>query len=273
VADDLAEIVYAIKKYPDLELVIDVTEVRGALTTPEWDFIGYFLKCLDKEKVKYTLVELKKFDIVYINDFTLLAFPFHSGARLDMLAEFFKKHVTNPKEEAHKKVFVSRGKMNWRDPLKDAVNFSYIDDNRIDNHSEIEQVFKDLGFEIVYPEDFKNFQEQVDYFYKVKVMASLTSSGMVNGVFMQPGGTMIELVTPLITQSPVVSNEYLKNNGIDPKEYELDLNTVQEIHMFYHNLAFFKEHTYIGIPNYFRSSDKVRKFIDANPSLKEMLEK
>jgi len=273
VADDLAEIVYAINKYPDLELIIDLTEVRGALTTPEWDFIGYFLKCLDKEKVKYTLVELKKFDIVYINDFTLLAFPFHSGARLDVLAEFFKKHVTNPKEEAHKKVFVSRGKMNWRDPLKDAVNFSYVDDNRIDNHSEIEQVFKDLGFEVVYPEDFKNFQEQVDYFYKVKVMASLTSSGMVNGVFMQPGGTMIELVTPLITQSPVVSNEYLKNNGIDPKEYELDLNTVQEIHMFYHNLAFFKEHTYIGIPNYFRSSDKVRKFIDANPGLKEMLQK
>jgi hypothetical protein len=84
---------------------------------------------------------------------------------------------------------------------------------------------------------------------------------------------MIELVTPLITQSPVVSNDYLKNSGIDPKEYELDLNTVQEIHMFYHNLAFFKEHTYIGIPNYFRSSDKIREFIDTNKGLKEMLER
>lgn len=273
VADDLAEIVYAMYKYPDLELVLDVSEVRGALSTPEWDFVGYFLKCLDKQKVKYTLVDFTKFDVIYINDFTLLAFPFHSGARLDMLSEFFKKYVTKPKQEPYRKVFVSRGKMKWRDPLANAVNFSYKDDNRIDDHSKIEQVFMDLGFEIVYPEDFKNFQEQLDFFYSVKVMASLTSSGMVNGVFMPPGGVVVEVVTPLITQSPVVSNQYLKEHNIDPKDYELDLNTVQEIHMFYQNLSFFKEHTYIAIPNYFRKSDKVREFIDANPGLKEMLQK
>jgi hypothetical protein len=273
IADDLAEIVYVIDKYPNAELIINVADIRGGLSKPEWDFVGFFLRCLDDKKVKYTLVELSKFDVIYMNNFTMLTFPFHSGARLDMLSDFFKKYVSNPKQKAYRKVYVSRGKMPWRDQSENAVNFSYQDDNRIDNHQKIEKIFVDLGFEIVYPEDFKTFQDQLDFFYSVKTLASLTSSGIVNAVFMQPGGNIVELVTPLITQSPVVNDVYLMENGIDPKDYELDLNTVQEIHMFYHNLAFFKEHTYIGIPNYFRSSDKIQKFIDSNPSLKEMLEK
>jgi hypothetical protein len=154
-----------------------------------------------------------------------------------------------------------------------AENFSYPNDNRIDDHSKIEKIFLDLGFEIVYPEDFNNFQEQLDFFYSVKSLASITSSGIVNAVFMPPGGNIIEIVTPLITQSPVVSNEYLKKHNVNPTDYEIDINTVQEIHMFYHNLAFFKDHTYIGIPNYSRDSDKLQAFIDNNKILKEMLEK
>lgn len=272
IADDLAEIVYTNSKYPGSEYIIDVSEIRAGLMAKEWDFVGFFLKCLDDQKIKYTLVDLSQIDVLYINDFAPMMFPFHSGARLDLLSEFFKKYVTNPKQKPYRKVFVSRGKMPWREESEAAQNFSYKDDNRIDDHSKIEQVFVDLGFEIMYPEDFENFQEQIDFFYSVKVLASLTSSGIVNAVFMQPGGTVLELVTPLITQSPVVNTDYLKEQGIDPKDYDIDINTVQEIHMFYHNLAFFKEHTYIGIPNYFRSSDAVRKFIDNNKPLKQMLE-
>jgi hypothetical protein len=272
VADDLAEIVYANSKYPGSEFIIDVSEVRTWLSTKDWDFVGYFLKCLDDKKIKYTLIDMSQLDVIYINDFALLAFPFHSGARLDMLADFFKDYVTDPSQKAYRKVLVSRGKMPWREENKNAKNFSYKDDNRIDDHSKLEKVFEDLGFEIVYPEDFNNFQEQIDFFYSVKVMASLTSSGIVNAVFMQPEGTMVEVVTPLITQSPVVSTDYLKENGIDPKDYEIDINTVQEVHMFYHNLAFYKNHTYIAIPNYSRKSEEVRAFIDNNKPLKRMLE-
>jgi hypothetical protein len=273
IADDLAEIVYGINRYPNAELILDLSDIRSALDSKTWDFVGFFLKCLDKKKIKYTLVELSKFDVVYINNFTLLSFPFHSGARLDMLSDFFKKHVSNPKQRPYRKVYVSRGKMPWKENSKNAENFSYPNDNRIDDHSKIEKIFSDLGFEIVYPEDFNNFQEQLDFFYSVKSLASITSSGIVNAVFMPPGGNIIEIVTPLITQSPVVSNEYLKKHNVNPTDYEIDINTVQEIHMFYHNLAFFKDHTYIGIPNYSRDSDKLQAFIDNNKALKEMLEK
>jgi hypothetical protein len=273
IADDLAEIVYAIQKYPDAELIIDVSDVRGNLGQDSWDFIGFFLKCLDNKKIKYTLVELSKFDVIYMENFTLLSFPFHSGARLDLLAEFFNHYVTKPKQVPYRKVFVSRKKMPWRENTEHAENFSFKHDNRIDDHSKIEKVFEDLGFEVMYPEDFKNFQQQLDFFYSVKTLASLTSSGIVNAVFMPPGGTIIEIVTPLITKSPIVSNEYLKEHNIDPSDYEIDINTVQEIHMFYHNLAFMKEHAYVGIPNYFRDSDKVKNFIENNEALKEMLAK
>lgn len=273
IADDLAEIVYGIEKYPDAELVIDVSQVAANLGEESWDFLRFFLKCLDDQKIKYTLVDLSKFDIIYINNFTLLSFPFHSGARLDMLAEFFSQYVTNKKQVAHRKVFVSRGKLPWRDDSDSTETFSFKHDNRIDDHSKIEKVFQDLGFEIVYPEDFRNFQEQLDFFYSVKTLASLTSSGIVNAVFMQPGGTIVELVTPLITKSPIISNEYLRKHKINPSEYDVDVNTVQEIHMFYHNLAFLMEHLYVGIPNYYRDSDRIRLFIDDNAALKEMLER
>jgi hypothetical protein len=273
VADDLAEIVYALQKYPDAELVIDVSDIRGNLGEKSWDFVGFFLKCLDDKKIKYTLVELSKFDVIYIDNFTLLSFPFHSGARLDMLAEFFNQYVTNPKEIPYRKVFVSRGKMPWRKDTEHAENFSFKHDNRIEEHSKIDKVFEDLGFEIICPEDFQDFQEQLDFFHSVKTLASLTSSGIVNAVFMPPGGTVIEVVTPLITKSPVVSNQYLTKHKIDPSDYEIDINTVQEIHMFYHNLAFLRGHTYVGIPNYFRDSGKVRNFIENNEALKEMFQK
>lgn len=273
IADDLAEIVYGLSLYPDAQLILDVTDIRDSIDKPAWDFVGFFLRCLDDKKIKYTLVELSKFDVMYINNFTLLSFPFHSGARLDMLSELFEKYVTDKKQKPYRKVYVSRKKTGWKDEDPSAKSFSYSNDNRIDNHDKIEKTFFDLGFEIVYPEDFKTFQEQLDFFYSVKTLASLTSSGIVNAVFMQPEGNIVEVVTPLITSSPLINDEYLKRYKIDPKDYDIDINTVQEIHMFYHNLAFFKNHTYVGIPNYTRDSDKLQAFIDNNKALKEMLEK
>lgn len=273
IADDLAEIVYGLEIYPDAELIIDVADIRDSLDHDTWDFFGFFLRCLDSKRVKYTLVELSKFDVVYINNFALLSFPFHSGARLDLLSDFFLKQVKNKKKEPYRKVYVSRKKNGWRSENHDAVNFSYTNDNRIDDHDKIEKIFSDLGFEIVYPEDFSNFQDQLEFFYSVKTLASLTSSGIVNAVFMQPGGNLIEVVTPLITVSPVITDEYLIAHGINPKDYELSVDVVQEIHMFYHNLAFFKNHAYFGIPNYTRSSEKLLEFINNNKPLKELLEK
>ena len=271
IADDLAEIVSTILLYPDIELILDVSDIAKGIDHPTNDFFRFFLDCLEKEKIKYTLVDFSKFDIVYINDFRLISFPFHSGARLDLLYEFLKKHLKFPTSEPTKKIFISRGITMPKEASIHTKNFTYPNDNRIDSHGNLEKIFEDLGFEIVHAEHIMNFQSQLDLFMNAKTIAGLTGSGLTNAIFMKPGGTVIEIATPLITQSPLIHAEYLQSNKIDPKEFEVDVNMVQEIHTFYQNMAFFKNHTYLSIPNFNRKSEDVKAFIEASPKLKAFL--
>lgn len=271
IADDLAEIVMAMSINPDMELILNVSEVTEDIDRPSGDFVRFFLDCLDKEKIKYTLVDLNKFDILYINNFTVIEFPFHSGARLDLLSDFLGKHLKFPVGEPTRKVFVSRAVAGNKETSIHTENFSYPNDNRIDDHFNLESIFEELGFEIVYTEHIMDFDSQLELFMNSKVIAGLTGSGLTNAIFMKPGTTLIEVATPLITQSPLIHAEYFRYNGLDPKDFEIDLNMVQEIHTFYQNLAFFKNQIYISIPNFNRKSEDVRAFINASEQLKAFI--
>lgn len=268
--DDLAEIIYALTYYPDAEVILEISNVSDMLNEPHMNFFGYFLDRLAEENIKYKLVDGSKYDLVYINKFAVVDFPFHSGGRLDLLDTFMTRK-NEPSVEPFRKVFISRKMQRDKGEIEDAKNFSYHDDNRIDNHEELEKIFIDMGFEVIDAELISDFKEQMKIFKEAKIVASLTSSGLSNAVFMRNGGILVEIVTPLITQSPLANSNYFESIGIDPKDYEMDLNLVQEVHMFYHNLAFFKNHLYIGIPNYTRENKKVREFIDSHPQLKALL--
>lgn len=269
-ADDLAEVVFAMTLYPDYELVLDISNIVDGLNEPSMNFFGYFLDRLVEEGVTYTLVDSSKYDLMYINNFSVAEFPFHSGARLDLLSNFMVKPEDRV-EKPFRKVFVSRKLQGMKPDMEEAANFSYKNDTRIDNHEELEQIFIELGFEIVDAELLPDFKDQLQIFKEAKVLVSLTSSGITNSIFMNPGSTLVEIVTPLITQTPLANSVYFDSVGIDPTDYELDINVVQEVHMFYHNLAFFKNFLYVGIPNYTRENKKIREFIDAHPSLKALL--
>lgn len=268
--DDLAEIIYALTYYPKAEVILDISNVSETLNKPHMNFFGYFLDRLAEEKIEYRLVDSSKYDLIYINDFVIANFPYHSGARLDLLNTFMTRK-TETYREPFRKVLISRKLQGMKEDIESAKNFSYPNDNRIDDHEELEKIFVDLGFEILDTEVISDFEAQMKIFKETKVVVSLTSSGLSNAIFMPDGGTLVEIVTPLITQSPVVNSNYFKEIGIDPKDYEMDLNLVQEIHMFYHNLAFFKNHLYVGIPNYTREHEKIREFIESHPTLKDIL--
>lgn len=272
IADDLAEIVYALNIKPDVELIINISDVADNLERPEWDMVRFFLECLDKKKIKYTVVDFSKFDVVYIENFTNLVFPFHSGARLDMLTDFLIENVSGTiPPTGNRKLFVSRRNTMVEDFLPDAVNFSHKNDRRIDNAENLEKIFSDLGFEIVYAESLGTFEDQIRFFADARVVAGVTGSGLTNALFMRPGGVLIEISTPLITHSPMISAQYFKKNKIDPIMMSPNPNMVQEIHMFYHNLAFFKNLLYVSIPNFSRESDQIREFIESIPGLKEFI--
>lgn len=274
-ADDISEMLYALKMYPDSELIISLGLGEDNIkTNPSWHFFLFFLNCLKKKKIKYYITNLDNYDLVYVENFYNGVFPFHTGVKFDIVSDFFKEFIPPTNEPNNKKVFVSRKMMPVGED-KRFKNFSYKKDERIDSHENLEKIFLDYGFEIVYPEDFSSFEEQVKYFSSVKTLASLTSSGIVNSLFMERGSNIIEIITPLLTISPMINDEYLKKYNFDPssKEHsELGLSNVHEVHMFYHTMAFMQEMLYVGIPNYDRKSEKIKEFIENNPMLKAILE-
>jgi hypothetical protein len=219
------------------------------------------VQTLKENGTTVNLVQLKNYDVIYMDNFKIVSFIYESGRKSNLIHEFFKQKVTNPDAKPTKNVFVSRGAMPPRDDVI-AEGLSYINDSRMDDHKELEKYFADLGYEIIHAEKFNSFQEQLDYFYSVKNMVSITGSGLTNAAFMQPGGSMFEIVTPLVVSVP-------------PPNAPKDITNpffVQEIHNFYKNLAYYHNHTYACVQNPTRSFEEFKEKIESNPKLKAYLE-
>jgi hypothetical protein len=264
IMDDMAEILYALELHPDHDLIIDISDIHDSLYREgsEWDFFNFFVQGLIADGVKVKLVELKKYEIIYIDNFQVVTFIYESGQRANLIHEFFKKQVTDSTVEPTKNVLVSRAEMGVRESYE-TEGLSHKSDERMDDHEALETYFADLGYEIVHSEKFSNFQQQLDYFYSVKTLVSLTGSGLTNAVFMQPGGIMFEIVTPLVVAVPFP--------GI-PKDIT-DPFYVQEIHNFYKNLAYYQNHTYASVQNPTRSIEEFKENIEKTPKLKEFLDR
>jgi hypothetical protein len=133
----------------------------------------------------------------------------------------------------------------------------------MDDHQKLEELFVSMGYEVIATESLKSFQEQLDLFYETKVVASITGSGLANAAFMQPGQTLIEIFTPLVV--PV---------GSPGKAKDLtDPFYVQELHNFYKNLAFYKNHTYLAINTESRSFEKLNETIQNDLKIKNFLDR
>jgi hypothetical protein len=264
IMDDMSEILYALELYPDHDLIIDISDIYKSLYREgaEWDFFNFFVQGLIADGIKVKLVELKKYEIIYIDNFKVVNFIYESGQRSNLIHEFFKKRVTDSTVKATKNVLVSRGEMAVRPPY-DAEGLSYKSDERMDDHEALETYFADLGYEIIHAEKFPSFQQQLDYFYSVKTLVSLTGSGLTNAAFMQPGGTMFEIVTPLVVAVPFPG---IAKDITDPFY-------VQEIHNFYKNLAYYQNHTFACVQNPSRSVEQFKENIENTPKLKEFLDR
>jgi hypothetical protein len=265
--DNISEIIYALESYPKHELIIDVSETHDSLKQkPANSFIYhnvflYFLETLKIKKIKYRLVNLKKHDIIYINNFRVIRYDLESIRKASLVYDFFKERASNPKAKPTRKVFISRALTTGRD--YDAPTLSHSSDDRMDDHQKLDNLFASMGYEIVQTEKLQSFQEQLDIFYETKVLASITGSGLANAAFMQPGQTLIEIITPLVV--PV---------GVPGRPKDLtDPYYTQELHNFYKNLAFYKDHTYFGIHNNSRNFDILNKTIEKDHRIKNFLDR
>lgn len=267
VLDNISEIIYALEAYPKHELIIDISETKKDLELMNGkDFVYhnvflYFLETLKMKKIKYSLVSLKDAEVVYINNFRVINYGLEPIQKADLVYDFFKFRVSNPKAKPHRKVFVSRGLAVGRE--YDAPTLTCSNDNRMDDHPGLDELFISMGYEVVQTERLKSFQEQLDLFYETEVIASITGSGLSNAVFMQPGQTVIEIVTPLVVP-------------VGPPGFQKDLTDpyyVQELHNFYKNLSFYKNHTYLGIQNETRSFETFKSTLENNPKIKNFLDR
>lgn len=260
--DCIGEFLTQYELTPDAQFIIDITPISHIKNLPE--YIKMFFKFLNSNKVDYRPIDLSKYNKLNINKFYYRNLAVESLAINDPIPkiyEFSQKYVVDKAVPATKKVFLSRKNFTGRD-LEPLIKgkLPYQNDNRMDDEKLLQEYLKTLGFEIVVPEDFQTFEEQINYFYQTKMILSTTSSGFINACFMRPGSTMVELMTPLI------SFDRIGNGVTEPPSI-----AQQEIHHFYHALSLSMDHLFLSIPNKDRSAKKIIDIIESNSHIKNML--
>jgi hypothetical protein len=121
----------------------------------------------------------------------------------------------------------------------------YKDDIRMNDAWKIEEFFISNGYDAFSPEKyFGSIMEQIVYMSEVKILASITSSGLSNMVFMRPKQTVIEM-----------QSELVQVMRFDDEEV---VYPTQRLHNYYSTLSFMREHTHISIPSR-RDPDRVIK--------------
>lgn len=261
--DHVGDILQAVEEFPDHELIVDMSGVVPMLNedNPGLTFFYEFLLMLKFHGIDHKVVNLTDYDVVYIDDFYTVEYTLQSSIRADRVYEYFLPYVQDKDAKPFRHVYVSRRLQDSTRPHQTSVEktgYQY-DGLRIDDEYALEQLFLGLGFEIIFPENFKNFDEQVNFFHSVKTIASLTSSGLTNAVFMQPGGTVIEIASPIVAR-PTVSNGSA-------------VGTLQKsMHNFYKDLSFLKMHNYVSIQNPDCKFEDVRNAIESNSKLKQFID-
>lgn len=248
-------------EYKELEIIINISNIRDKIADlTKMNLFNVFFKTLTDKGVKFRLVDFDEFDVINVDNFFVMQAGFSSLDRFNMLHDYFSIHLDYPDENPFRKVYVSRRKVGspnktvYRDEFG---NFNDISLDRVDDEEQLENIFKSFGFEIVYPEDFSDFIEQLNFFNSVKTIASLTSAGLSNMSFMQPGGNVVEIITPL-TARPL--------NGAGEPGF---MN--REFHNYYKNMAVTKNHFYVGIPNLYCKVEDIKTFIKSNKNLEQLL--
>jgi hypothetical protein len=211
----------------------------------------FLLKVLDDKGVSYTIIDYQSLDSIVINNF----YAMQGFERIDDSPNVVYRNTEkyrNPLVVPDKTVYLSRRNMGDRSTGSKSISegLPYYHDQRIDDEPKLEKYLESLGVTVVVPEDFKDFQEQLQYFNSVKTVISLTSSGLTNSMFMQSGGNVIEFITPLvITMFPDKDNPGFNHGEIS-------------IHNLYNLISFSRNHNHMSIANKTRSVDDLIAYLE-----------
>jgi hypothetical protein len=248
--DSVGPVLRHLEKYPETEIIIDHSSLR---LNEKWyvdgndiSFYNFFLKMLTDKGVKYKEVCGKHHGGIIINNFYYKKGMDRINNSPDIIYNETRKYVKNNVSEPFRTVYISRANLLGRGADQEKLNpgTKFRHDSRINDEKRLEDFLSSMGVEIVLPESFKNFEEQMSYFDTVKTAISLTSSGLTNIIFMRPGSNVIELVTPLLINTRI--NE-------DTQMWDAE----EALHHIYELISFEKHHKHISIANENRDAQEV----------------
>ena len=246
--DGLAPVLEVFEKDKDCLFIIDFPQY-GIFKPEELSYWLWTKELFDSIGLKYTLDVDSKFDMIEVKNCHVKNNYAFKKLSIDVLYKYAVQHTLSYSVEPTKKVYLSRKYtgsriVNFREE-RDRTQLMYQDDFRVKPEELLESFLSDLGFEIVCPEDL-TFEEQIKLMHETKILVGASQSGLINGIFMQPGQTMVELSTIMLV-----------DNG-------------QEYHDYWHSTAFGKMHNYVSIPHN-REAQNIIDNINKNKYLLEML--
>lgn len=249
VVDILGTILMEFKREPETLFLIHINDFESNFFRHTYN--SFIFNTLNKMNVRYEVLFMKPNQVIHVKDIFVYQRYLPSVYECFLAIEESAQDLyLNQKPD--KKVYVSRKKVLRSKSEEflfrnvDRNTLMYQDDNRLDEPELMDEFFRKMGFQIVYPEDFKIFEDQVRFFSTVKTLAGVTGSGLLNSIFMPRGGLVLEMSTPLL------------GNGRE------------DLHPFYREISFCKEHTYISMTNSRNSKHMIDK-IDSNKALMRLL--
>lgn len=248
--DTIYSIVMYNKVFPDHKIILLVPFSNPGLYDPYdgarrsfiqnpsiWSFIAKIAK---SRNINLEIIHFPGYQTAFVSvsDFYAIdSVPFGSLVHSNRLGLLELREATTAATEVsmdppHKKFYISRSKTRPRESHSFhsspdrvvQVNSRIKDDKRVFNEEHLEELFSDLGFEVVYVEELDTYEDQVKLFSEAKVIAGVTGAGLSNMTFMKPGTTVIEITTPIWAVGIV------------------------NIHNVYKNMATFLEQFYVSIP-------------------------
>lgn len=259
--DQLGAILYYNQEFPDYEIIVDVAHAWPYILRENLMYDNLF-EMLDFCKIKYTKINSNEIQGINLNNFY---FPHVDYMAKDMprrVHEFLSRFVQDPNIVPFRNVYLSRTGVDFGRDYSDRFDPSrkhpkiLQNDFRVDDNEALDDFFRSQGFEVFVPENkFLNFMDQIEYMYSVKTLAAISGSGLTNSILMQPGQTVIEITSPMITTNP----PYYSNSGFE--EYNAD------IHHYFSPLSFKRGHLHISISNRTKKTKDVIRTMMSNPYL------
>lgn len=225
--DMMVRIIFFNKQYPDATIIIDYSDAEMHENGHQFNgFLKFLKEYLNINNIKHKF--LTKNYLVAMDNFYLINILQFTDVGIQMLYDEARKIMGNESTNPFRKVYLSR---------------KYSREPRIKDEDFLEKFLKTKGFDIVYPEQFKNFKDQMNYFSHVHTLMSTTSSGLINSIFMPPGGRVVEFISPLISN-------------------QIGLSQIHSSQYLY--ISYSKNHHYYGIPSRNNSHDLVEYLKNKN---------